>query len=266
MLEGIIFGIIQGITEWIPVSSDGALILAQVYLVPSSSLVEMIELALFLHLGTFFAALVYLREDVKKLFRSALHFSSASQEQKKTLEFLFWTTVISGVLGFVFFSSLEEGIAERIEVSGRGITAIVGVMLLLTAIAQFAGKKGIQKEKEAKDLKTFDTMLGGAVQGFATLPGLSRSGLTVAALLVRGFKDHEALRLSFLMSLPIVLAANIFLGFTNFALSTTAIVGAIVSFLVGLLSIHALFALARRVNFSYFVFLFGVITIIAAFV
>lgn len=266
MLEGIIFGAIQGITEWIPISSDGALVLAQIYLVPGASLLSMIELALFLHLGTFFAALVYLRKDVKKLLHTAMNFSSASYEQKKLLEFLLLTTLISGVLGLVFFSSLEDGVAESIEISGKGITALVGFFLLLTAISQFAGKRGIERGRTSENIKPYDTILSGAVQGFSTLPGISRSGFTIAVLLMRGFRDDEALRLSFLMSLPIVLAANIFLGFTDFSISLTAIVGVITSFVVGLISMHALFAVARKVNFAYFVFLFGVITLVAAFI
>jgi undecaprenyl-diphosphatase len=98
------------------------------------------------------------------------------------------------------------------------------------------------------------------------LPGLSRSGLTVAALLFRKFEDTEALRLSFLMSLPIVLGGNIILNATSFELSPVAVWGVVTSFLFGLLTIHLLFRLAKKVNFAWFAVLFGVATIAAAFI
>jgi undecaprenyl-diphosphatase len=104
------------------------------------------------------------------------------------------------------------------------------------------------------------------VQGFAALPGFSRSGLTISALLLRKFDETAALRLSFLMSLPIVLGGNVLLNLKDgFVLSAGAVFGLVFSFVFGIFTIHVLFRVARKINFAYFVLGFGVITLVAAF-
>src|SRR3989344_8312359 len=100
MFEGIILGIIQGIAEWLPISSEGALVLAQTFVFSGRSLSDMVELALFLHLGTLAAAVLYLRKDIFALTRSMLAIRSATAEQKSLLRFLIISTAVSGIIGF----------------------------------------------------------------------------------------------------------------------------------------------------------------------
>jgi undecaprenyl-diphosphatase len=97
----------------------------------------------------------------------------------------------------------------------------------------------------------------------AVLPGLSRSGLTISALLLRKFDNASALKLSFLMSLPVVLGGNIVLNFKYFTFSTELLLGLIFSFIFGLLTISLLLKIARKVNFGWFVLIFGVVMIIS---
>ena len=250
MQEGIILGIIQGITEWLPVSSEGILVLVQTNIF-GADLTEAVRFALFLHVGTFFAALLYLRKDVVNVFK---------QERRNVLVFLLVATVISGILGYVILLSLEN-IQDFV---GKGINVGIGALLIGTALLQL--KKKTVGYKSDRDITYLDGILLGIVQGVAALPGLSRSGLTVGTLLLRKFDDMHALRLSFLMSLPVVLGANIVLRIEDFAISQEMLVAAAFSFAFGLLTIHLLLSLAKKINFGYFVFIFGLLTIASTFI
>ena len=108
-------------------------------------------------------------------------------------------------------------------------------------------KPGFQKNLEAWLPKTGDGVLLGVAQGLAALPGLSRSGLTVSVLLLRKFDGATALKLSFLVSLPIVLFGNLFLNLNDFAFSAEALVGLFFSFLFGILTIDLLLKAAKKI-------------------
>src|SRR3989339_2261259 len=99
MLEQIILGIIQGIAEWLPISSEGLIILVKSNFFSQATLGENIRLALFLHLGTFLAALIYFRKDVFSLFNALFNFKKSEAETKKLFRFLIGATLISGILG-----------------------------------------------------------------------------------------------------------------------------------------------------------------------
>ena len=101
------------------------------------------------------------------------------------------------------------------------------------------------------------------MQGLSTLPGISRSGSTVSVLLLDKVDKTEALRLSFLMSLPIVLAGNIFFNLKGFAFSFNMLYGLFFSFVFGILTIHALIKVSKKINFGYFVLIFGLLMIVA---
>jgi len=259
MLEQIILGIVQGITEWLPVSSEGVIVLITENFLKDGITKEIaVKQALFLHLGTFLAALVYFRKDVLSLIKTMFNYKSANTETQKIFKFLFISFLISGFLGFALlkiFINLEE----QLSLSAKAITLVIGLLLLITAYLQIKSSK--QGYKKPNDLKNTDSILLGLMQGLAVLPGLSRSGLTVSALLLRKFDDQDALRLSFLMSLPIVLAGNIILNFNNLIFSAELILGLIFSFIFGLLTIDMLLKIAKRINFGYFVLIFGLLVI-----
>ncbi len=252
MLEQVVLGIIQGVAEWLPVSSEGVLILAQTHLFKEQGLEQLIKQALFLHLGTFLAALVYFRKDVFKIW-----------ENKKLLNFLLITTIITGVLGY-FLLGLLINLEGQVASSGKIITLAIGLLLLITAYLQIRAKK--QGNREIRDLSNKDSVLLGLIQGLTVLPGLSRSGLTVSSLLLKKFNSRDALRLSFLMSLPVVLGGNIILNFSHFSFSIEMFLGLIFSFIFGLLTIDLLLKIAKRINFGYFVLIFGFLVITSAFI
>ena len=260
MWEQIILGMIQGIAEWLPVSSEGLLVLAKTHLWPGQENIEaLIQQALSLHLGTFLAALVYLRKDVVRLIKALGRFRSQSQETQNLIIFLLVSTLISGILGLMLIKLLSH-VMDTFHNTGKLITLLIGLLLLGTGFLQLRAKKdGL---KEIKDLNIVDGVVLGFVQGLAALPGLSRSGLTVSAFLLRKFDKIQALKLSFLMSLPIVLGGNIILNFHDFIWSSSIITGIAASFFFGLATIHLLLKLAQKINFGYFVLIFGLATIV----
>lgn len=263
MLEQIVLGTIQGIAEWLPISSEGLIILIKSNFFGQTALAENIRQALFLHLGTFLAALIYFRKDVVLLVAAVFNFKKSNLETKKLFWFLISATLISGILGFALlkvFSNLEE----QLFLSAKVVTLVIGLLLLLTGWLQLRAKTdGV---RQVKNLNGKDGILLGIIQGFSALPGLSRSGLTVSALLLKRFDGAAALRISFLMSLPIVLAGNIVLNFGQFNFSQEALAGLAFSFVFGILTIGALLKLARRINFGYFILVFGILVVISVFV
>lgn len=263
MSEAILLGLIQGFTEWLPVSSEGMLVLAKANLFGQEELISLVEWALFLHLGTFLAAFIYLRKEVGLLFQGVLHYRQADPATQQVLRFLLLATAVSGLLGAVLLQAISGIEAQWIQ-TGKGITLFIGVLLLVTGGLQLSVSR--RGTRGAVDLGWPDALLLGFVQGLAVLPGLSRSGLTVSALLLRGVDKTEALRLSFLMSMPVVLAGNIVLHFHSPQLSGSSLLAVAVACLAGLLTIHLLFRIAKGVNFGYFVLGFGILTIAAAWI
>jgi len=252
MLEGLILGAIQGITEWLPVSSEGVLTLVGLKFF-GKDFASSVSLAVFLHLGTFLAALFYFRKNVINLFR---------KENKKMLSFLFFVTLITGVVGLPLFIF---GLDYLGKLPLGYIIAIVGVFLIITGLVQFKKQEGDFKKKG--DLNKKDCWIVGILQGLSVLPGLSRSGLTVAGFLFRKFKDTEALKLSFLISLPVVLGGNIALNLMDDGVefSTVSFVALATAFVVGLATISLLLKIARKINFGWFAIGFGVLTLFSLF-
>lgn len=260
MFESIILGIVQGIAEWLPISSEGVITLIKVNIFKETGIREIIQFALFLHLGTFLAVLIYFKEDVVSLIKSFFRFRSTNIEEKLVIKFLIISTLISGLIGF-FLLKLLVDFEPLFKFSSRFITIGIGLLLFITAFLQLKKKREVYKG--FRDIKLFDGILLGLVQGFAALPGLSRSGLTISTLLLRKFNDTYALKLSFLMSLPIVLGANILLNLKYITFSFPMLLGFIFSFAVGILTIHFLLSLAKKINFGYFVLIFGILMIIS---
>lgn len=263
MFEGIVLGLVQGVAEWLPVSSEGMIVLVKTHFFGGESLVESVHLALFLHLGTFFAALVYFWKDILVLLQTVLNYKRVSSDEKVLLHFLFLATLISGTFGFGLLK-LVEGYEETLMSSGSAISVLVGLMLLVTGGLLLSKKT--QTTRGEKELTIQDGVVLGITQGFAALPGLSRSGLTVSVLLLRHISEQQALRLSFLMSLPIVLAGNIILNMGSLTVTLELLVGLVAAFISGLLTIHILLKVARKINFGKFVIGFGLLMVLSAFV
>jgi len=245
-LQALVIGVVQGITEWLPISSEGinSLVLTQFY---NTTLSEAIIISIWLHIGTLFAALIYLRKDVVRVLN----------ERDQTFWFLVVATVVSVLIAAPFMLLNMEFFL----MTGKSIMILIGLLLIFTGIVQFYAKK---QKTENKKPTMKDAVIAGIAQGLAILPGLSRSGLTVSVLLFRKYHPKQSIKLSFLMSIPALIIAGAWTS-TNAAIEFTisSFTSLLSSFILGLITIAVLLKAAERINFSYFCFLIGVISIIA---
>ncbi len=154
-------------------------------------------------------------------------------------------------------------VVEEAQLSGDAATAVIGIFLIVTGILQrvSANVKSTKKLPSTKD-----AFIVGLGQGFAALPGISRSGTTTGLFLFRKFDSENALRYSYLMSIPAVLGAEIVLQITDIIKVDFASILAIVfSFVFGLLTISTFLKVAKKVNFSSFCIILGLLSILSLF-
>ena len=256
LTDALILGAVQGITEWLPVSSEGMTSLLMVNFL-GKSLSEAVPLAVWLHLGTVLAAALFLREDLKALLSGlsrSLRQKDFSSREGRILVFLGVSTFLTGLFGApILFFSLGE-----LDLRGEAATAFIGILLIGTGLVQRATGSGTRR---ASEIGLADGLWAGFFQAFSALPGFSRSGLTVSALLFRRFDSEVALRLSFLMSIPAVLGANVGLGLLRegVELSAGALAGVGAAFVLGYLTLGVLFKVGREFPFWKFCVGFGLL-------
>lgn len=229
----LILGLLQGILEWVPISSEGMVALAARYLGTAQNPVA---LALFLHAGTLLAALIYYRREWARVLML---------KDWPLIKFLAITTVISLPLGFIMIQ-----IAIKAAM-GAGLLALTGFGLLFTA--RFQEKKMKLKINENKI-----AILSGLAQGFAAIPGFSRSGSTIFALSLGELPPAKILRLSYLMSVPAVAVSTAYLAVfkaEDFSLALWPALAA--SFVMGWLTLDFLTKFAAKINFAKFVLFFA---------
>lgn len=263
MIESIILGVVQGVFEWLPVSSEGLLVLIQTQFFGGAGLTEAIRIALFLHLGTFLAAFIYFFDEVEHLIRGLFNYKKINKERRAVLNFYIIATLISGVVGLILKGVLIE-LEQVFTVSADIIVIAVAALLFVTAYLQL--RKKTMTFREESEVNTADAIVTGAVQGLSALPGVSRSGSTTSILLIQRFHEVDALKLSFVLSLPIVLAGNIVFNLNSFFFSVESLVAFLCSFIFGWITIDALLKLARKMNFGWFVLIFAVLLLASLFI
>ena len=245
MTTAVLLGLLQGTLEWLPVSSQGAI--ATVFLVLDRP--EGLGFALWLHVGTVPSVLVAFRSEVWQIAREL---ATRPTRPSKLATYLVVATVVSGAIGLPLLLGLEE-LFDRY---GSAAMGLVGAMLLVTGAVQLRRREVGVRTRD--DLSKLDGVLAGVSQGVAALPGISRSGMTVAVLLWRRLDRREALVVSFLMSVPVSLGAAVYAGFdSEFTVSGETLVAAAVAFVTGLATLRVLVAFAARINFAVFVMLVG---------
>jgi len=239
MWEYILLGLIQGVFEWIPVSSEGVVALASSFLIKGFNSVD---LALFLHLGTLLAVIVYFWKDWIDLI---------SFKDKDFVRFFIIVTIISGGLGFFVYK-----FAESVSM-GSGLLFLMGLGLLLTSWFQ---KKNFKLNLN----KDVSSVIVGLLQALSAIPGVSRSGSTVFGLSLTESDPSEILKKSYIISVPVVLGSSLYLYLKNPAMAAVSWPALISSFVFGLLSLKILMDISKKVNFSLFTFIFGILCLIGA--
>lgn len=255
MWEAVLLGAVQGVTEWLPVSSQGVITAVHAFAF-DNPVADSVAYALWLHLGTVLSALVALRREIAAVVRDAV---GSPLGPNRLFWYLAAATLLSGIVGFPILLGIE-GFSGRIGAAAMGI---VGALMLVTGGLQLRRREGGSRTRGEMNL--LDAALTGIAQGFAVLPGLSRSGLTVSTLLARKVDRREALVVSFILSVPASLGAGIYsaLGREIYT-SGPAIVAVLVAAVVGFVTIRGLLMVAERVNFGLFVTVVGLSIILGA--
>ncbi len=248
LVEAALLGLIQGLTEPLPVSSQGIVTVVNAWLF-DETIADAAAFSLWLHLGTALSVVVAFRRDLTVMLRDTL---SRPTKPAPPVIFLIVATVVSAPLGLLALAGLFE-FSDRI---GTAAMAIVGIMMLVTGTLLLRRRSGGTRTRD--DVTWPDAVATGVAQGLAALPGLSRSGLTVSTLLWRRVDRSETLTLSFLLSVPASLGAGIYGALkTGAYASPEALVSLAVAAAVGFIAIKALIKLAERVNFGWFVIIVG---------
>ena len=227
LILAVILAVIQGVTEWFPVSSSGHLVLFEEILGYSGGLV--FEVAL--HFGTLMAVFVYFGKDITDIFRDVLTGRFSTEHGRMGL-LLIVATIPAAIIGFLAKDFFDSVLSNLWIVSlGFGIT---GLLLIISSF-NLSGK--IDKMKDLGYGKSF---LIGIMQALAIVPGVSRSGATVAGGVILGLSEKNAMKFAFILAIPIIFGANI-LAVGSQTLPSELIWATLVSFIVGLMSIHVVF-------------------------
>lgn len=189
-LYAVILGIVQGLTEFLPVSSSGHLLLFK-HLFGMDADMFGLSFDIALHLATLVAVCIVFRKRILSLLRKPF--------QPYTY-MLVIATIPAAIVGLLF-----DDYIESISESG----GFLGIAFLLTAAVLLVAQKCGKREKHSADITWKDALIIGAAQGVAVIPGLSRSGSTLAAGLLTGLKKHTALDFAFMMSIPVILGSAV---------------------------------------------------------
>lgn len=280
----LIFALLQGILEWLPVSSQGqsvSLLIALLGLDKKTAF----QIALWLHLGTLLAVIVKYRKELLLY----LNFKNKESEIVKWRKFLIFSTIGTIITGVPCFILVYFLIKDN-SIFGEYIMLVIGLALIITALFLFFSERKTKKldqlenskqensernelnvkGKSVEELSIGYMTVSGLFQGFSIIPGISRSGITMSGLLFMGTKKEDAIKGSFLMSIPAVLGGFILdIGFTAIEGGTIfpvewwiLIITIVITAVIGYLTIELFLLIARTYNFSMICLILGIITII----
>lgn len=257
VLEAIILGLVQGLTEFLPVSSSGHLEMGHVLFGVDPDI--NLTFDILVHGATVLSTLVVFRNDIIKLFAGLFQFKW--NEPTRYITLLVVSAIPVAIVGFLF--------EEQIEALFSGNLVFIGSMLLVTATL-LATASYIKKRK--REIGFFDAIIIGIAQTLAIIPGISRSGATIATGLIIGNNKEGLARFSFLMVIIPILGANfikLVKGDMTAGGSIDAlplIAGFIAAFVAGLLACKLMVNIVRKGNFIYFAIYCAIIGVIAIFV
>jgi undecaprenyl-diphosphatase len=264
LLAGVILGLVQGVSEWLPISSKTQIIIASTFLL-GLTFAQAYTLGLFLELGTFFAAVIYFRRELITVFKSIV--GRGGVDGRLLLRYLIVVTVITGVMGVAIYKAVESlSLGSAIG----GPMLVLGAVLILDGLFIRFSRSRMAPRKKLEDMKLKELVAIGFAQGLAAFPGVSRSGVTVSTMLVLGTDVRESFRLSFLALIPASLGATLvtlifsrsdFTGNVALLSPTMLAVALVVSLVVGLVMIRWLLRVASADRIITLVLAMGVLAI-----
>ncbi len=242
--QAVLLGILQGIIEWLPISSEGQTMVTMIALygiTPAAAL----SCSIFLHLGTMTAVLVKFRREFLGVLKAL---------DSNLARTIIIATLCTGITGLPLYLLMKDTFT-----SGTQVTLLIGLLLVGTGLILRAGRSGI---KDVEEITTRDMVILGLVQGFSILPGISRSGLTTSVLLLRNVRQDVALMISFMISVPAVLGAVV-IDHSAAALPVEIIATMLLAaFVTGYLSMEVLIRVAKTLDFSKFCIALGLLTVV----
>ncbi len=255
LFKYIILAIVQGIAEILPISSSGHLYIFQNILQVEGD--GFLSLAIFLHFGSLVAVVIYYFKDIINLIVGTwkfLFFKEKSEDDKFQATLLLWmviATVPAGIVGF-FVSDYIDSVL--------GSLWFVFSFLIFTGLVLFFIKY-IKTSKSIKDMKWYDALYIGMFQAIGVLPGVSRSGITIAASKTRGFDDEGSAKFAFLLFLPVTLGSfllellNVVSGDTTLSDPVYYyVIGVVVAGIATFVSLKLLFGIIKRGKLHYFAY------------
>lgn len=265
ILQAVVLGVIQGVTEFLPVSSSGHLVLfSQLFGIHEQSILFEVTV----HVGTLLAVLAVFQNEFKMLVNAAVRLVSRPKQAKAMLHsdpgVRLLLCLVVGTVPAVLAALVLKDQVERLFSS----SLTVGVMLMVTGGILYAAEK--RQAEGRSQVSLLDALIIGVGQAVAILPGLSRSGTTIAVGLFRGLERDSAARFSFLLSIPAILGAlvlsllDLFSGVVVPSLGPL-VVGLVSAAITGYLAIRFFLSLVRRgrlVWFSYYTWLVGAVIIV----
>ena len=270
IFQGIIIGIVQGLTEFLPVSSSAHLIFIQNILGVESSL----AFDTFLHLGSLLAVLIYFRADIYKMIRAWL-LSIGDILQHRFREG-FYSDPYKRLAWYVILATIPVGIAgvfleSHVDALFAGALYVPGFFLFVTGTILYLSQRIASGQIDMSHMGWFQSLFMGLGQACAIMPGLSRSGTTIAAGLVVGLDKEFAAKFSFILSIPAIFGAFILqlkdIGLSLGTDGAAVILGFIAAFISGYLAIKWLLDLIRNRSldiFSYYCWIVGVIVFVGS--
>ena len=254
-LEAILLGLIQGLTEFLPVSSSGHLEIAKAIFGDASLPAESLTFTVILHFATALSTMVVFRNEVIEIFKGLFQF-------KNNDEFKFSVKIIISMLPAVLVGLFFE---EQLESFFGGRLLLVGFMLLVTAVLLLLADKA---KNTTKNVSYKHALIIGFSQAVAMLPGISRSGATISTSVLLGIDRTKAARFSFLMVDPLIfgkVAKDIMSGEISFEQAHIGQmgVGFAAAFISGLFACTWMIALVKKSRLSYFAIYCAVVGIIA---
>jgi undecaprenyl-diphosphatase len=243
-VKTVILGIIQGLTEWLPISSTGHLKIAEHFMNERTPLL----FDFVLHIGTLIVVLIFFRRDIKNML-SALVRLDFKTEDGKLLPLIIVGSIPAGIIGIILNKPVNDTFQNILPIAMAFV--LCGIMLYSVKFAQ-----------EKNDTIGYSTaLLVGAAEGIAIIPGISRSGATIAVALLLGINREKAFRFSFLLSIPAILSI---LGY-NFVESSgelasaglgwpEILTGVIVAMLIGYFALKLLWGILGKKKFHVFAF------------
>lgn len=250
LIEVLVLAVIQGLTEWLPVSSSGHLVITQKVLGLNLPLIY----SIMLHVGTLIVVLTVFRKDILEIIKALVKRDFETEEGKFAL-FIAVGSVPIAIIGFVFYDFLKSLFSNLLA---------VGLALLITGWVLFFSEKRIGNRK----MGILDSLLIGLAQGVTIIPGISRSGVTVATGLLRRVDKAIAFKYSFLLSVPAILGATVMesrelvVGNVDLVL---LFLGAIISMIVGYVSLKLLQKIVMNEKFhlfAYYCWIVGLVIIL----